>query len=123
MTLIRKDFSELKGKIIAGIVVDKERDLIQFRTYCGAMYEMFHEQDCCESVYIESINGDLADIEGKLVVVAEKSTKAGKSNDYSSTWTFYRIGTETDWIVIRWVGESNGYYSESVDFFQVVTAH
>ena len=101
---------------------------IVFRTDAGEMYRMYHAQDCCESVYIESIVGDLNDLVGSEILRAEETTDLFdvlrnidrvKESDESHTWTFYKFATRKGYVDIRWYGTSNGYYSESVDFEKV----
>jgi hypothetical protein len=86
--------------------------------YCedGRIYTLMHNQDCCESVTIDDICGDLSDLEGSPLIVCEESSNVDVTGKYeSATWTFYRFATIKGWVTIRWFGESNGYYSESVD--------
>jgi hypothetical protein len=86
-------------------------------------FKMYHKRDCCESVIIESITGDMDDIIGsKILKVSEsvsrepETAKPDEDGYNSFTWTFYTIATIKGYVDIRWYGSSNGYYSESVDF-------
>lgn len=116
------EFNELVGKIITEIK-NNQYELI-FILNDGSKYKMYHEQDCCETVYIEDINGDLNDLIGTAIILAEETTNTedtfGKIQFPDSfTWTFYKLATIKGYVDIRWLGESNGYYSESVDFIKV----
>ena len=91
---------------------------ILFRCTDTSEYKMYHEQDCCEDVSVEEIIGDLSDLIGSELVVAEERTKSisNDGNGNSETWTFYEFRTVKGSVTIRWYGTSNGYYSEAVQF-------
>lgn len=103
-------------------------DCILFVTETGKEYMMLHHRGCCESVEIEDINGDLADLAGAYVTVAEEATNNENPPESewgppeSFTWTFYKIQTPRGDVTVRWFGQSNGYYSESVSFQEVPNA-
>lgn len=81
-----------------------------------------HQQDCCERVIIEDFDGDEEDFVGQVLLEAEEVTdgqgkhQRGKAPKYadSLTWTFYKFRTTKGRLWVRWLGESNGYYSERV---------
>jgi hypothetical protein len=90
---------------------------IQFITD-GGKFVMYHSQDCCENVYVESIVGELTDLVGSPILLAEESTSNKNSlnnSEESFTWTFYKFATIKGYVDIRWYGSSNSYYSESVN--------
>lgn len=81
-------------------------------------FVFYHNQDCCESVYIEDVAGELEDLSLGVITEAEEYTKeAGEEVYDSGTYTFYKFSSTRGCVNIRWIGESNGYYSESVDYF------
>jgi hypothetical protein len=114
----------LLGKTLVGIDREDDHELI-FKTSEGETFRMYHEQDCCEIVYLQDIEGDLEDLVGSEILLAEEvsgNTPAGFKfeADYDScTWTFYKFATNKGHVTLRWLGQSNGYYSESVTFEKV----
>lgn len=89
-------------------------------------YSFFHQQDCCEDVGIEDIVGDLQDLENLPLLVAREDSNADFPAPYaveSYTWTFYTFATHLGYVTVRFLGVSNGYYSESVDCWKKILTH
>lgn len=94
---------------------------IRFHTACGRVFRMYHEQDCCESVAIEEIIGDLRDLLDTPIVVASMDEGEYKSDETGNDqWTFYTLRTHKGTVTLRWHGSGNGFYSTSVDFDEVI---
>jgi len=113
--------SELLGKTFYNVQREGNEQII-FTTNDGTQYKMYHSQDCCETVHIEDIEGDLEDLTESPILQAEESANTDDPRpEYaeSFTWTFYKLATVKGYVTIRWLGESNGYYSEGVDLVKV----
>ena len=112
-------FEDLKGKVFTRVETD-EVDYINFYLNDGERFSLRHDQSCCESVYIESIEGDLQDLVDSLILIAEEAQPEDQAlNDYdeSFTWTFYKLATVKGYVTIRWYGTSNGCYSEEASLY------
>lgn len=111
---MESDIENLIGKTILAVEgMEKGSERIIFRTDAG-MLTMYHSRDCCESVYLEDVTGDPADLIGGVVSVAEERSESVDADYGVSEWTFYTIRTSKGDIDLRWNGWSNGYYSTSV---------
>ena len=116
-------FEDLQGRVLTRVEKIND-DELRFYLTDEHYVRMYHEQDCCESVTIEDIVGDLDDLVGTPLLLAEETVNDDRDIDQdtedsysydSETWTYYRFRTIKGSVDIRWYGTSNGYYSESVD--------
>jgi len=109
--------------LVMSQVENRHNDELVFITETGRTFRFFHYQDCCESVTIEDIIGDLADLVGTPIIEAEEVSNENEpplsDNPESFTWTFYKFATAKGYVTVRWYGESNGYYAEDVNFEEV----
>jgi hypothetical protein len=121
------DIREVIGKTMAK-VAQNGRESIDFEAVTGERWRMWYEPDCCASCEIEDVAGDLADLVGSPIVMAEAATNQdnpknqGGYVDDSWTWTFHKFATAKGYVTIRWYGSSNGYYSETASFSRIGTA-
>lgn len=116
------ELSELDGKVIKKISgLEEGSDEVRIFTDDGGEYLFYHDQDCCESVDLADFEMSSGSLDGGKILAAEEVTnedEGPKPHEYSEswTWTFYKIETDKGGLWMRWLGESNGYYSESVNF-------
>jgi hypothetical protein len=109
--------SDLLGKTLANVYVRGDDELI-FTLNTGEKYKLHHYQECCERVYIADIIGDLKDLIGSPILMAEEVIHESENPPGidSFTWTFYKLATVRGYVTVRWYGASNGFYSESVSW-------
>lgn len=125
-----RTLTQLVGQTLASVTVEKrnddkyrkcDQDAVRFEREDGRVLVLTHEQDCCEAVTLDDVNGDVAALIGAPIVVAEERVQElGATSDGTATATFYEIRTARGGVTLRWHGESNGYYSEGVDLRAVV---
>lgn len=123
------NISELTGKTIVSINgLEEGSGEAIFICSDGTKFVMYHSQECCETVSIDDVCGDVEDLLGTPILKAEEvcsdaSDVEREDADCSATWTFYHIHTIKGTVTIKWYGTSNGYYSESADFKRVYKAY
>ena len=113
--------ADMVGQTPVSISGEKGDDELLFVMESGLRFRFHHYQDCCENVQIEDVCGDLQSLVGRPLLRADEESNAdgpesdGYPRGYSGTWTFYKFASIGGYADVRWLGESNGYYSESVD--------
>ena len=110
------NIKDMVGKKVVGIYYDDEN--FQVLTD-DCVYAFYHEQNCCESVYLTQVDGISDKIIGSRIFIAEEVVDEKDTEYGHTTWTFYKIGTTKGMIDFRFQGESNGYYSESVYLIKI----
>jgi len=110
----------LVGEVLTHIDVDEVENIILLTTKSGRQIKIFHDQDCCESVSIETTEGNWDKLVGKVIEEARQDEFYNldpKPGEYAESWTrtnlIFRVNDQT--VISKWIGESNGYYSESVN--------
>lgn len=118
------------GEVIVSIEgLEEGSEMVSFYTASGKKIDMLHYQDCCEMVDLNDFECDIADVtkmEALVISATEVSESYSEGETMppeledaisyreSCTWTFYKIETTQGGIWLRWLGASNGYYSEDV---------
>ena len=110
-------FEQLQGMTITAVVYKEVNEslLIHLNTH---VLEMIHHQDCCETVYLADVVGSFEDLIGYPLLEVSESIVDIESAEYeSATASYYNFKTVKASVQLRWVGESNGYYSETIDCY------
>ena len=110
------NIEQLTGMTITAVVYKETNEslLIHLNTH---VLEMIHHQDCCETVYLADVVGSFEDLIGYPLLEVSESIVDIATEDMSSTASYYNFRTIKASVQLRWVGESNGYYSETVDCY------
>jgi hypothetical protein len=116
----QKGMAQMLGKTFVQVTGDVGGYEMLFETAQGERFMFAHQQDCCECVDINDIVGNLQDLVGEPLLLAEEVSGETPvdfvERDHESvTWTFYKFATRKGYVDVRWLGESNGYYGEGVD--------
>lgn len=106
--------TELVGKIPVNITQTNAEEFV-IEVEGGQKYTFHHQQDCCEGVHIVDVVGDLEDLLGVALTDVNEVIYSEGCNYGHETWTFFIFKSIKGVVTVRWIGESNGYYSESVD--------
>ena len=117
---VQPALADMVGKTVTDIDVDRETNRILFTFDDGRQMMFYHDQDCCEFVRITSASGFLCEMRGRVESV-EVDIKSSGDDDGHRTETTYNFRIGTDAAIVQWIGDSNGYYSESVNLVEFAT--
>ena len=116
------DLKDLKGKrVLAVNGLKAGSEAADFLLSDGSIFEMAYRPDCCASCRILEMDCTPEDFIDQEILHAEEVSneidpEPEGRGDESHTWTFVKFTTPKGHFMVRWYGESNGYYSESPSF-------
>ena len=85
--------------------------------YILTTYRVFalrHVRNCCEAVWLADGADEIENMVGEEIRKIRIDVSPKGTDEQSITWTFVNIQTNRDSYNLRWVVESNGYYSETI---------
>ena len=118
---------ELIGKTLTKAHV-KDGALL-FEANDGSKYRLDGDVYCCNSpATVEDVCGDLKDLVGSPLLQAEEVSSGDapenppEGTQESYTWSFYKFATVKGRVTVRFLGSSNGYYSETATLHRYTSA-
>jgi len=115
-----KFWDEVYGKIVEKIDYSKDEFVLSFTD--GTQLKFYHEQYCCEKVYITQFVFSIPEIKGFASIIGKElksikeSYKKGEWEYGTYTETKLEFDTSCGKFEVHWYGESNGWYDENVSF-------
>lgn len=96
---------ELRGLTLVDIMIPigtLYTDKLTFTSSDGKTFLMTHVQDCCEQVHLSDVVGDLRDLVGSPILIAEETCNqvVDRNKDESATWTFYKLATQKGYVTM-----------------------
>lgn len=108
---------ELLGKTLDRIEVIHHE--VHIYTNDNKTYILGHRDDCCESVHFIDTVGDINDLLGSPLTLAEETYDESGTEGGHQTYSYYKFATIKGYVTLSWLGESNGYYSETVNIYEI----
>lgn len=99
------NITDFIGLIFRKVYYDEDNAQLIFISNTSRKFKMLHYSDCCESVTLDDIIGELDFLIGVPILHA-----ACVSNE--EQWTFYHINTKKGYVTLRWFSDSDWYSSE-----------
>lgn len=93
----------------------QDNDEVTMELEDGRVVKLRHDQECCESVHLESYSRHISEVIGEELIGIDSEEKGIEVGCDHRTETTITIETSGGIVTQLWVGESNGYYGEGVD--------
>lgn len=121
------ELSDLIGNVFDTVTLNG--GAVEFYNNNKLMFCLHHEQSCCEIVELIDGFDELHLLQNGPIMQSYatyshdgelKYTENGNSYD-NLTWSFYTFSTFYHSVTLRFYGQSNGCYSETVDLYRCLT--